>query len=775
MSSGPPNAKVSRYAARYELIGLLGVGGMGSVYRVRDLDLDEEVALKILRKDLAQTAAAVARFRREVKLARRVTHKNVARVFDVGEHDGEHFFTMECIEGEPLSTLLSPGKPFPIPQALDIATQIASGLAAAHDAAVVHRDLKPENVIVAKDGRVVITDFGVAVARAEIEPALLPGRGAGTPLYMSPEQIEGRQLDERTDLYGLGLLLYEMTTGTAPWGRERDTSSRLARLAVPPPDPRERNATIPEGLAHLVLSLLEREPQSRPRSAAAVVKALSSTQAVVTTRPPEATATGSSPKPSPRPAIATTGTAHAMAVAVLPIRNLGRPEDAYLAETVTDELIDRLATTPGLRVASRVALRLREHGGDDLRDFGRRLGVDVMVEGSLVKRAGGVLRVTARLVEVERGFVLWTGRFDRPASEIFELVPEVAKAIARTLTIELAAPRGRGPMDPKNVDVFVRAKQAYGDFTLAGATTAAELLGTALSQAIDDDPLLHSYLALAELRTWSLDPATPPSLPAQAEQRARRALLLEPTLAEAHLALGVHAMLAGDAPVAARRFEEAVRCNPALGEAHDHLGRLRCESGNVVQGLRDLDIALRLDPRLLTALWSGARALELSGDPVGADERLAQADAIAPGHAVTLTLRARLAHWRRDKRAIARVRDEAAATLSRGGVDELLLRAFVDPQPEGAIGALTAQMATRGASASQRAQVMQILGEQRAIAGELDEALSALKAAAASSIDTLWFERCPVLARVRGNTAFGLLRAQVASRAASVFPAGKKR
>ena len=770
----PPQAThpATSYAGRYTILGLLGVGGMGSVYRALDTNLDEEVALKILRRDLGQTADAVARFRREVKLARRVTHRNVARVFDVGEVSGEHFFTMECLEGEPLATLLAPGKPFSIARTLDLGRQMTAGLAAAHAAGVLHRDLKPENILFTKEGRIVLTDFGVAVARSEVEPLGIPVRAAGTPLYMAPEQIEGRELDERTDLYALGLVLFEMATGSLPWGREGEPSVQLARLAVPAPDARERNPRVTEGLARLLSALLHREPSERPSSADAVLAEIDDIASGSAGEPMSAM-----PPPVPqaeRSPITTTGAPHALAIAVLPVQNLGRPEDAYLSETVTDALIDRLATTPGLRVASRSALRLRDHAGEDIGTLGRALGVDVVVEASLAPR-GGHLRLHARVVEVERGFVLWTGRFDRATPQVFDLVPEVAESIAAALAIDLGGMRTRGPHDPGQVDVFARARQAYATCTLGGAETAAELLGSALAAGGADDPLLLASLALAELRLHSLDPSKGVTVGARAEDRARRALLLEPPLGEAHLALGVHAWLTGDAPLAARRFEEATRCNPALAEVHELLGRLRCETGDVVQGVRDLDIALRLDQRQLGALWHGARALELAGDTVGADQRLRQAEAIAPHHAVTLTLQARFALFRQDERALVGLREAATHAVASSAIEAALLRLFVEPHPEEVLGQLTAHVAQRGACSLQRSTVLALVAEQRAGVGAVDEALSALRGATPGSVDALWFDKCPALSSLRGTPAFSTLASRVREQAALVFPRGRSR
>ncbi|MEO8800723.1 MAG: serine/threonine-protein kinase, partial [Polyangiaceae bacterium] len=344
------------YAGRYELVGLLGVGGMGSVYRVRDIWIDEHIALKILRKDQGRSNRAVERFFREARLSRRVTHRNVIRIYDIGQLDDETYLTMECVDGDSLGAILVAGQALDLVSALDVAHQVALGLDAAHNAGVIHCDLKPENILVSRDGRVVLSDFGVAAER-DLQLPTLPGQAGGTPVYMSPEQIEGRVLDFRADLYALGILLYEMLTGSPPWSRDRGTlSASVARLSVPASDPRTKNQAIPESVAKFVLQLLEREPANRPASAGDVANRLGDMLETGRATP----VPSSSARPPRRsslapPQLATTNTPHTRGVAVMTLRNLGDEKTGYVAEAVTDELSNHLAKSTGLRVASRLA------------------------------------------------------------------------------------------------------------------------------------------------------------------------------------------------------------------------------------------------------------------------------------------------------------------------------------------------------------------------------------------------------------------------------------
>ena len=390
-------------AGRYALLSLLGSGAMGTVYRASDTELDEIVALKVLKKELAGSADMLERFRREVKLARRVTHRNVARTFDIGEHLGDRFLTMEYIAGQMLAIRLERYGRLDPHEAAAIARDIAGGLAAAHAAGVVHRDLKPENVVIATDGRAVITDFGIARALAEAEHARgggLRGRPAatfagaivGTPAYMAPEQVEGRaDLDARADLYALGVMLYELATGETPWPGDSAFSVAAARLLNPPPDPRKIVPDLPDTFVAIVHKLMARDREERFESAEETARAL----AVVGSGLTRTLVT------APRVPVRVAQ----KRIAVMPIANLGELADNYLADAVGEELADRLGTLPGVAVTARGDTQ--RLAGLDAREAGRALGVDAVISGS-VRRTGKTVKIALRLVTVQDGFQLWS-------------------------------------------------------------------------------------------------------------------------------------------------------------------------------------------------------------------------------------------------------------------------------------------------------------------------------------------------------------------------------
>ena len=770
----PIKARASSYAGRYELVGLLGVGGMGSVYRVKDTVLDDDVALKILRKDLGDSKAAVARFRNEVKLTRRITDRNVVRIYDIGERRGEHYYTMECILGDPLSGVIGKDRATELDRALDFGIQIARGLSAAHAVEVIHRDLKPDNLMISREGRLVITDFGVAVSRDDPEIDVLPMRGAGTPMYMAPEQVEGRHISERTDLYALGLILFELLTGRLPWLSGPEADSNLARLSVPAPSPRTINPDVPEDVAQLVLKLLGREPEERMESAAVVVEILEEVRA----RYRRPSMVVPAPEPTDQdarhswPAIATTNSPHSRSVGVLPFRNLGEANDAYIAEALTAALIDKLVVCPTVRVAKRFALEAA--GIDDVGLMGRQAGVDVVVEGTLSKRSTGMMAVTVRVVEAERGFVLWAQRFQRRAADLFELQAEIAAALAEVLALDYHDLRpDHGPENRENVEGFLRATQAYGEWTPSGCERAIGLLEEALLRS-QDDPSLRSLLALTQLREWYISPRASADLASKANGHARVALEQNPNLGEAHLALGMHAFYNANWMAAARRIEEAVRCNPALSDAHRALGYLHCATDRLDQGVSMLDLALRVDPRNLAALWDSAYVVAFQKQARRAAEFLDKADQVYPNHPETLLARVRIGLWLGDRMMLAWARENAESLQNQGSaVQAAAMRLFLEPEPDEEVGTLTAIAAHTDTPPAGRARLMQLVAERMAFSGQLDEAWSALRAASAHTIDAIWFNRCPALGRMTRVPAYLSLRSHVAARAAQVFEASE--
>ena len=643
----------SRIGGRYEILGLLGSGGMGAVYKARDVELDEIVALKMLRPELLDSAAVLERFRREVKLARRVTHANVARTYDIGEHEGEKFLTMEFVDGEPLSALLARQRRLPFEQMLEIISGVCAGLSAAHAAGIVHRDLKPENVMLARNGRVVITDFGVARCHTEsIDGNKTLGGVVGTPAYMAPEQVEGApDVDARADLYAVGVMVFEMLTGESPWSGQSAFSLAAARLSGAPPDPRTRQADIPRALAELTLRSMARERAERFSSAEEFAQALGSaapTVALSSIVPIPSTPPASSLNDPSRSTVAGEKT-----VAVLPFSNPGAEADGYLADGLTEDLIDTLSVTRGLKVRPRsVVMGFRDKNADP-RAIGSELGVQVVVEGS-VRRSGDALRIAARVISVADGFQLWAKRFDRPTADFLVVSDEVAHAIAEALSVDLAAPAREAPSDPMAIDLYLRARQEFHRIWPDAVRRSVELFREAEARAPGHPTILSGY-ARAVVRLWWHVPDPTSDLAKLARETAERAVKAAPDHGEPRLAQASVCFAEGDVVSAARHVRSALARAPMLADAHMLVADLLSEVGRPEAALARYQTALSLDPGLRLE-FNMARMHALLGEWSAADALLEKAEG-DPELRVTLAISStRMALWSPDPiKALERV------------------------------------------------------------------------------------------------------------------------
>ena len=558
------------FADRYEVEGLLGAGGMGAVYRVRDRRLDETVALKVL---TLESGAAVERFHSEVKLARRVTHPNVARTHDLGEHAGVHYLTMEYVSGEPLDAVLARAGKLDPARVREIGTAIATGLQAAHDAGVIHRDLKPANVLVADDGRVVLTDFGIARLGASSHRTGI----LGTPAYMSPEQVAGRPIDTRSDIYALGLILFEMATGTLPFAGETPLAMALARLGQPVPDPRTR-ASVPEPLARLILRCLARLAEKRPPRARDVAAML--TDGTV----PSPTTVG---EVEPFAPIAL----GSRSLAVLPFTYRGPSEHTYLGEGLAEELIDVLARTRGLRVLSLSATR--KHAEDrDPATVCSALSATALVDGTL-QVAGPRVRLAARLLQPD-GLQVWSEHFDGAFEDVFALQETMARRVAEALRVELDAVAC--PNVPKeSVDLYLRARS-----DLRRASDDSEAAIVKLERALSLAPEFRAAIAChatASVRAWwAVERDEEGERARRAEASVARASREAGEVAETHLATAMWAVQRGEYRVAVQALAEALHRAPTMYDAHQYLGRLQIETGRVDEGRHRVELALELNP-----------------------------------------------------------------------------------------------------------------------------------------------------------------------------------
>lgn len=727
---------------RYAVLGLLGSGAMGSVYRTYDHELDEVVALKTIRADVADTPGLLERLRLEVKLARRVTHRNVARVYDIGEHDGRKFITMELLEGSPLSAWVRPGG-ISTREAIELVLPICEGLDAAHAVGVVHRDLKPENVVVAPGGRVTITDFGVACLA---ESVLASEDIVGTPAYMAPEQIAmGGVVDARTDLYALGLIFFELLTGVPAFEGESAIVVATARLASDAPDVRTHKPEIDPEVAAIVAKALATKPDDRFPSARAFADALGDLATAPASR-------GAPAMVAPR----------ARQVAVMPFTALGDcAADAHVASGLTDDLVEVMSMARGLSVRAWP----RQAAAGDARAIGETLGVDLVVEGS-VKRDGDAFVVAVTLTSVSDGFRIWSDTIRRPARELLLLNDAVAQAVCRAACAEGAITSRDAVSDPRVLEMWFRARRMLreGWYGFEEVTASVTLLEEAARRSPRDAAITATH-ALGLARLVFLDRSGNDDIQRRASEAARRAVLVAPHMGEAWLSLASIHVYEGASAKAVPSLVRAMNASSSLARAREMLGRLLVEAGLVTEGRRLLEAALSLDPLTFTPRWDIVQAHALTGRWDEAHALLALAVPDAAGESMRSLLLARFVLWRNqgmETLGNAPTGDDPGSLIARSfwqaavhrTLDEKTQREFdgVVPLARGRAKRLLLQFTT---------ELQLALGDPRA-ADTFEEAI-------ANGFDDLgWVEGCPLVRGLHGDPRWSGWHATIAERARHV-------
>nr|HEX4312623.1 protein kinase [Kofleriaceae bacterium] len=757
---------------RYRISRWLGGGGMGRVYAATDVELGELVALKMLTATL--TDDAIERFRREVKLTRRIQHRNVARMFDIGEHVGAKFLTMELVDGEPLSRVT--GMSFARVQA--IARQLCDGLAAAHAAGVVHRDLKPDNVLVERGtDRAVITDFGIARSLDDIHVTQV-GAVVGTPRYMAPEQLAGGEVDARADLFALGVIMYELVTGgRRPW--QGDNAIAIAVAQATQPVRPITGGTAPAWYCALVMQCLAIERDARPADAPAVAAALAAGDAGATVVDPVTGSATQSARPAPSarasqpalPPITSTPTpppiarADATTLAVLPVA--ASASDAYLADGVLDDLIDTLSTTPGLRVRPAGVVRGDDHL--DPTELGRRLGVDHVVVAALRRAPDGTLHVSARLISVIDGFQIWAQRATCREAEILGTAEALGRGVAAALSTRAAA--ATRPTDPRAVELYLRARAELRRYWGSHVQTAADLLETAAEHAPSNASILGA-LAFARTQAWVLRGA--PELAPVAKAAIERGLASGH--GEAHLASGIYLINHGDPEGAARAVATALARAPMSAQVHETAGRILVEVDRFDRARVHFETACGLDPGRDTIINADLARLEaLRGDYASADRRIARLVSDPDPSLVQLgaVVQARTQGWRGNREGMiaslekfgARMGEHAVAILhflrQGGDLDMVAWQRFIDSYRAGADRPLRPQL-----------MGLQLVTECALLVNQIDIAWKTLaQAEQLGLMDVVWLDNCPLVARFIGSRRLAELRDRVDLRAKRVLAA----
>jgi TolB-like protein/Flp pilus assembly protein TadD/predicted Ser/Thr protein kinase len=541
----------------YEVAAPIGAGGMGEVYRARDTRLQRDVAVKVLPAEFARDAAARERFRREARAASTLSHPHICAIYDTGEHDGSQYLVMELLEGQTLQTMIDGGALTPA-RVLELGIEIADALDAAHERGIVHRDLKPANVFVTTRGHAKVLDFGVAKladdsGEAQTVAGLTSaGESIGTIAYMSPEQARGESVDARSDLFSFGLVLYAMLARKPPF--EGPTTALIfdAILNRQPPPLGEVMPGVPPETDRVVARLLAKSPAGRPQTARIVLEELRQAQRALTQRA-HAKGSGSTARPQP-------------SVAVLPfVSHSADPENEYVADGITEEVINALGQIKGMRVVGRLSSFAFKGKSPDLEEVGAKLGVSAVLTGG-VRKAGNRLRVTAELVNVGDGFQLWSERFDRPLDDVFAIQDEIAAGIAEKLKVALARderdPRSnRGTENVEAYNLYVKGRHLINQ---RGEGVRRGLECFQRAQALDPDfALAHAGIAeVYSLLAFYGDQPESTVMPL-AKAAALRALELDPSMDEPHGALVmVHFLYEWDWTASAAEFERAMAKNP---------------------------------------------------------------------------------------------------------------------------------------------------------------------------------------------------------------------
>jgi serine/threonine-protein kinase len=648
--------------SHFEIVEAIRSGGMGTVYAARDLNLDREVALKVLPADLVADPARKRRFVLEAKAAAALQHPHIAVVHEIDEAEGVSFIAMELIRGESLREKIEAGA-LHADRAIGLAVEVAEALALAHQRGIVHRDLKPGNIMITEQGHAKLIDFGIAklietlgdeatVVETIADERTVAGRVIGTVSYMSPEQARGQEVDHRSDIFSFGIVLYEMLTGERPFGGPTRVDTISAILRAPTPELTLSGANVgpgaTAGLQGVIERCLAKDTSGRyaettelladlntarrqleagsfaaaPGASAVTFSAAQAASAVATT----AASTPIVPSESPP------------TIAVLPFANLSAdPDNEYFSDGLAEELIHALAQLENLHIPSRTSSFQFKGQTPDIREVGERLGVDKLLEGS-VRKAGDRVRVTAQLINVADGYHIWSERFDRTMEDIFTIQDEIAQAIVSHLEVELVGEPGApaAPLVKRYTDnieahtLYLKGRYYWNKRYEGHLQSAVEYF----QQAIEADPgHALAYCGLADVY-WSLGAYVlrpPADVYPKSRAAAERALEIDPSLAEAHVALGhVKMMYEWDWEGAEREFRRCVELNPRYAVGHLWHAVLLVLLRRDEEAAREVELGVGLDPASSYALGLGGVAMVMADEAKEAIRLSAEADQIEP-------------------------------------------------------------------------------------------------------------------------------------------------
>ncbi len=622
------------FAGRYQIIEELGDGGMGKVYRAMDTTIDEEIALKLIKPEIVPDPKAIERFGNEMKLTRKIPHRNVCRMYDLGEEDGTYYITMEYVRGEDLKSFIRRSGQLTVSKTISIARQICEGLEEAHSLGVVHRDLKSSNVMIDGEGNARIMDFGVARSLKKKGDTRV-GVLIGTPEYMAPEQVETSEVDHRADIYSLGVILFEMLTGKVPFQGDTPVSIALLHRKVLPPSPRSFNPEIPEDLNGLILKCLEKNREKRYKTAKETFEALKKVER------DHSTNEGIESKKRlafsmrqirifKKPAVLVTllllaalaigfgiryfsGESPAVGpdlkmMVVLPFENLGPPEDEYFADGITEEITSRLSALQGLGIISRTSAKHFKESQKTAKQIGEELGVDYVLDGTVQwdrsQEGKGRVRVTPQLIRVSDDTQLWSEGFDRVIEDIFSVQAEIAEQVARQLDLTILEPnrealhsKPTGNLEAYNY--YLKGKEHEYAGWLNSSDEEFELAVEMLDRATDLDPdfaLAYAQKSLIHSRMIFFGTDQTQERLEDAREALDKALELQPELPDTQLALAFYYYWGlFEYDKALEIFESLQKAQPNVSP--ELVGYIKRRQGKWEESLEILGEAFRLNPR----------------------------------------------------------------------------------------------------------------------------------------------------------------------------------
>jgi serine/threonine protein kinase len=662
---------IGQTISHYRILEQLGAGGMGVVYKAHDSRLDRALALKLLPESMAQQPQALERFRREARAASALNHPGICTIYDIGEEDGRAFIAMEFIDGETLRNHIH-GQALPREEVLKFGIQIAEALEAAHAEGIIHRDIKPANIFITKRGNAKVLDFGLAKlvpkgiaskdsdsGRDPAESTSIVGIISGTPSYMSPEQVRGDELDARTDIFSLGLVIYEMATGRQAFGGGTGGAIIEAVLTRPPVSVRSINPEIPASLEAIIDKALCKDRDRRYQSAADILRDLQLLKREIdsghttreeTAQPVLTSSTeplSSAANPGPSTSTQQTGTVRRPRVskvigslAVLPFENVSRdPENEYLGDGIAGSLINNLATVPKLRVMAQSTVFRYKGREIDPQAVGRELNVRAVLTGR-VMQSGGALRIGTELVDVATGSQLWGAQFDRKPGDIFVIQDEISNEISGKLRLQLTRAEKkrlirRHTEDAEAYRLYLQGRHHWNRWTEEGFYKAIGYF----QQAVEKDPSYAlAYTGVAEsyvLLGWNSYLPPKDAFP-KGKAAAMIALRFAPELGEAHTPLAASLWLHDwQWPEAQTEFQRSLELNPTYPTANHWYAEYTMTMGRQVDSIAKMKNSQELDPLSLIISVAIGWASYMARRYDEAIEQLLRTVELDPNYAVT--------------------------------------------------------------------------------------------------------------------------------------------